>query len=91
MATEYIEYATTDDDPSKIIAAIDLDTKGLIRASLTNWTNTLKPNVAQESIVENGGSRFKTDSVGGDSVSLTDPTTSSTVVAGDVYIVLDLL
>ena len=88
MATQYNTATTTDPNPDALISATDLDTKGLIRVSLTNWDNTSKPNVAQESIVENGGARFKTDTIGGDSISLIDPVTSSTVVDGDVYIVL---
>lgn len=89
MATKYNTYSSTDPNPDNIIDAIDMDGKGLIRLSLTEWSTTAKPNVAQESIVENGGSRFKTETTGGDVISLTDPTTSTTVVDGPVYIVLN--
>lgn len=89
MATEYTGYTKTDPNPDGIIDAIDMDRKGLIRLSLTEWSTTAKPNVAQESIVENGGTGFKTDTTGGDPISLTDPTTGTTVVDGPVYIVLN--
>ena len=89
MATKYNLATPVDPNPSNIITTSDFDSKGHLQASLTNWANTSKPNVAQESIIENGGTRFKVDTVGGDTISLTDPVTSSTVADGDVYIVMD--
>lgn len=89
MATKYNNYSVTDPNPEEILSAIDMDCKGLLQVSLTEWDTTAKPNVAQESIIENGGARFKTDATGGDVISLIDPTTGITVVDGLVYIVID--
>ncbi len=79
-ATQYNTATPTDPNPETIIETSDIDAKGNIKISLTNFDNSTIPQIEKGSVVEVSGARFVFNS---------DETISGNASDGTAYIFIN--
>ena len=82
----FTSFGAGDANATAFMTHLTAMTKGYNALSLTNMDNTTVPAIAAGSLIENNGALFKFDTE--DTISTTDPHTSTTVADGTVYIML---
>jgi hypothetical protein len=80
------DYAIGDANLDNIMLTLDKAFKGEGSITLTEMLTTTVPEIAAGSWVENNGALYKFDS--NESISTTDPVTSTTVADGEIYLCL---
>ena len=84
--TKVNDYSISDTNIETLMLTTDQIFKGKCQCTLTEMDTTTVPEIAAGSYVEVAGTLFKFDS--DESISTTDPVTSSTVADGTVYVMI---
>lgn len=84
--TKVNDYSISDTNIETLMLTTDQIFKGKCECTLTEMDTTTVPEIAAGSYIEVNGTLFKFDS--DESISTTDPVTSSTVADGTVYIMI---
>ena len=84
--TKVNDYSTSDTNIETLMLTTDQIFKGKCECTLTEMDTTTVPEIAAGSCIEVNGTLFKFDS--DESISTTDPVTSTTVANGTVYVLI---
>lgn len=84
--TKVNDYSISDTNIETLMLTTDQIFKGKCQCTLTEMDTTTVPKIAAGSYIEVAGTLFKFDS--DESISTTDPVTSSTVADGTVYVMI---